>query len=368
MAKVVESGLAIIQTQTKMTEVKNITKSEVGQTSNRAKVILERLQQTTLKLAENYREKESDFTQSDFHIEVFRMTPILAKQVLKNCNVSYGQSYSGSGDKQVHFSKGYCTNRARDARVVGRIKDEVLKDWFFESSNIAFNTKGMLIDGQHSLSAIVEANKAVDVILKTGCRIGSVQKIDVSRVRTTPQRLKFSGALPMNEPDSKTNYRVNIAGVVLRSRVDYLGKKMRVGRICERGLSFYNDKAILKSHDKHREAIEWLYANKTRNAAFRQAGIIAPIAIFFNKDKEKAKEFYNHLISSTYVGTKSKGQNSIRKLHKLIADISRWVKNGEKDKLPLSYGLGRSQMNFWFSNTRKCISAYDGNRTFRTIK
>lgn len=364
MAKVVESGLVIIQTQKKMTKVKNITKAEVGQTSNRAKLILERLQQTTLKLAEDYREKESDFTQSDFHIEVFRMTPILAKQVLKNCNVSYG----ASGTSEVKFSKGYCTNRAKDSRIVARIKYEVLKDWFFESSNIAFNTKGMLIDGQHTLSAIVEANKAVDVILKTGCRIDSVQKIDVSRIRTTPQRLKFSGALPMNEPDTKTNYRVNVAGVILRSKTHFLGGKMKAGRICERGLAYYNDKAIIKTHNKYNEAIEWLYDNKTRNVSFRQTGIIAPIAMFFERDKEQAKEFYNHLISSTYVGKESKGKNSVRKLNKLIVDISNLIKTDQKHKLPASYGHGRTQMNFWYRNTRSCIKAFENNKTFRTVK
>tara|TARA_Y100001951_G_scaffold89231_1_gene81455 strand:+ start:1520 stop:2620 length:1101 start_codon:yes stop_codon:yes gene_type:complete len=366
-----------------MTTKKTTKLSEVGSTKGRAEKLTSQAKELvakvnkTIKAAADYRQ-ESDFTQSDFTVEVFRMTPILARQVLKHCNVSYGRSHGKGASARgnpletasgnIKFTKGYCTNRTRDERIISRIKNEVLKDWFFEASNIAFNTKGMLIDGQHTLSAIVEADKAVDVILKTGCRIGSVQKIDVSRIRTIGQRLKFSGALPMEEPDTKTNYRVNIAGLILRSRVNNLGNKMKAGQLCDRGLGYYNDKAILNSHDKHSEGIAWLYANKTRNPAFRQSALIAAIAIFFNKDKEKAKKFYNNLISSNYIGKKSKGQNSVRKLHKMVMDINNWIKTDQRDKLPASYFGKNGAMNFWFKNTRRCIMAFEANRTFRPIK
>ena len=356
-----------------MTTKKTTKLSEVGSTKGRAEKLTSQARELiakvnkTIQKAADYRQ-ESDFTQSDFTVEVYRMTPSQAKQILEHCNISTSRARGFFRADQYKFSKGYCTNRTRDERIVSRIKNEVLKDWFFEASNIAFNTKGMLIDGQHTLSAIVEADKAVDVILKTGCHVGSVQKIDVSRVRTTAQRLKFSGALPMDEPDTKTNYRVAITGVILRSRISHLGQRIKAGEICERTLGYYNDKAILNAHNKHNEAIEWLYANKTRNSAFRQAGVIAPIAIFFNKDEEKAKKFYNNLISSNYIGTKSKGQNSVRKLHKMISDISNWVKTGQSDRLPAAYGQGRGQMVFWFKNTRKCIMAFEANRTFRPIK
>jgi len=366
-----------------MTTEKTTRLSEVSSSKGRAEKLTGQAEELiakvnkTIQKAADFRQ-ESDFTQSDFTVEVFRMTPNLAKQILQYCNVSYGRSHGqGAASRQsllekvsgdIKFSKGFCTNRTRDERIVSRIKNEVLKDWFFEASNIAFNKKGMLIDGQHTLSAIVEADKAVDVILKTGCRIGSVQKIDVSRVRTTAQRLKFSGALPMEEPDTKTNYRVNIAGMILRSKVNNLGNKMKAGQLCDRSPSFYNDRQIISTHNKHSEGIAWLYANKTRNAAFRQGGIIAPIAIFFNKDKEKAKKFYNNLISSEYRGAKSKGQNSVRKLHKMIVEINNWIKTDQRDKLPSSYFGKNGAMNFWFKNTRKCIMAYEGNGTFRPIK
>ena len=358
-----------------MTTKKTTKLSEVSSTKGRAEKLTDQARELVAKVnkqiqkAADFRQ-ESDFTQSDFTVEVYHMTPSQAKDILQHCNVSYGRSHgqleAASGN--IKFTKGYCTNRTRDERIISRIKNEVLKDWFFEASNIAFNTKGMLIDGQHTLSAIVEANKAVDVVLKTGCRIGSVQKIDVSRIRTIGQRLKFAGLLPMNEPDSKTNYRVNIAGLILRSKVNNLGNKMKAGQICDRGLPFYTDKAILNSHEKYKEAIEWLYENKTRNSAFRQNGVLAPIAIFFNKNQEKAKKFYNDLISSEYRGAKSKGQNSVRKLHKMIVDISNWLKTDQKHKIPAAYGQGRGQISFWYQNTRKCIMAFEANRTFRPIK
>jgi hypothetical protein len=356
-----------------MTTKKTTKLSEVSSTKGRAEKLTDQAKELvakvnkTIKAAADFRQ-ESDFTQSDFTVEVYHMTPSQAKDILQHCNVSFADRHTDRQASGLKFSKGFCSNRTRDERIISRIKNEVLKDWYFEASNIAFNTKGMLIDGQHTLSAIVGANKAVDVVLKTGCRIGSVQKIDVSRIRTIGQRLKFAGLLPMNEPDSKTNYRVNIAGLILRSRVNYLGKKMKAGQICDRGLPFYTDKAILNSHNKYREAIEWLYENKTRNSAFRQSGVLAPIAIFFNKDQEKAKKFYNDLISSEYRGKKSKGQNSIRKLHKMIVDVTNLLKTGQREKLPAAYGHGRSQVSFWFNNTRKCIMAFESNRTFRNIK
>ena len=356
-----------------MTTKKTTKLSEVSSTKGRAEKLTDQAIELVAKVnkqiqkAADFRQ-ESDFTQSDFTVEVFRMTPNQAKLILNNCNISSGRSKGFLRADQCKFTRGFCTNRARDERIISRIKNEVLKDWFFEASNVAFNKEGMLIDGQHTLSAIVEANKAVDVILKTGCRIGSVQKIDVSRVRTTAQRLKFSGALPMNEPDTKTSYRVAIAGVILRSRVSHLGKRMKAGQIGERSPNYYNDKQIIDTHNKYSEAIEWLYANKTRNPSFRQSGIIAPIAIFFNKDQEKAKKFYNNLISSNYVGTKSKGQNSVRKRHKMIVDISNWLKTDQKHKIPAAYGRGKGQISFWYQNTRKCIMAFEANRTFRPIK
>ena len=150
-----------------MTTEKTTRLSEVSSSKGRAEKLTGQAEQLiakvnkTIQKAADYRQ-ESDFTQSDFTVEVFRMTPNLAKQILQYCNVSYGRSHGqGAASRQsllekvsgdIKFSKGFCTNRTRDERIVSRIKNEVLKDWFFEASNIAFNKKGMLIDGQHTLS------------------------------------------------------------------------------------------------------------------------------------------------------------------------------------------------------------------------
>ena len=347
---------------------KNST-TEVSSNTKRAEKLTKKAKEIIAKAekAESYRET-SRFTSGKFQVGIYSMTAKEARTILENCNISY------SGNEAKNKLKGIATNRPKDNKRVNKLKQDILNnDWFSEHADVSFDTEGMLINGQHTLSAIVEANKTVDVLLKKGCRVGSEQKIDVAKPRSLSVRLRFAGHFPMSEPDTKSKFRCSVAGYIMRNTEQPNGDRLKKNNFNRHELSKYSlgdfcDEAILKYHNKYQDGIEWLYDNQSRSRAFKRAPILAPIAAFYDNDEESAKKFYNILIGgqvSQRAGVKgAKINNAATRLREMIVEEQNALENHDPSKLPVGMRHLKSFNQFWFAEVSYCLHCVRNNKTY----
>jgi hypothetical protein len=74
--------------------------------------------------------------------------------------------------------------RTPDLKRVTRLANSIKRgEWVTTHQGIAFNNIGQLVDGQHRLLAIVEANRAIELMVATGVDIDAVAEMD----RNTPR-------------------------------------------------------------------------------------------------------------------------------------------------------------------------------------
>ena len=293
---------------------------------------------------------DSSFAQKEFNAEVYEMSPTEALDILKYRNSII------KDDEQFN------TNRRIDPRIVERIKDEILNDdWFEEAANVAFNQEGTLIDGQHTLAGIIAANTTVKVLLKTGCRAKAVQKIDVSRVRTLGQRLKFSGALPLNESDAVSKFRADMASLILRSQIDLNGKKRNDGNITDR--NWFSDAKIIKSHNSNKLGISYFIKNGVKTTGLKKNGIFAPMVKAYKDNPKEVKAFYCKFLNESI---KIDGKNNApTKLRNLVDTVNKLKStkaiDGDVFKQLMN---GRSEIKFWFKETSNALDCFINNKTY----
>ncbi len=85
-------------------------------------------------------------------------------------------------------------NRPITQSQVDRWVDRIHKgEWFSEVGMICFDTNGVLIDGQHRLSAIVRSGIGVYINVQTDCNPEAKYAMDSGRPRTRQQILKMDG-------------------------------------------------------------------------------------------------------------------------------------------------------------------------------
>jgi len=286
---------------------------------------------------------DSSFAQKEFNAEVYEMSPTEALDILKYRNSII------KDDEQFN------TNRRIDPRIVERIKDEILNDdWFEEAANVAFNQEGTLIDGQHTLAGIIAANTTVKVLLKTGCRAKAVQKIDVSRVRTLGQRLKFSGALPLNESDAVSKFRADMAGLICRPSKN---------GVLEGDRNWFSDAKIIKAHNLNIEGIDYFVKNGVKTTGLKKNGIFAPMVKAYKNNPEKVKQFYNKFLNKKI---KIDGRNNApTKLRNLVDTVNKLKStkaiDGDVYKQLMN---GRSEIKFWFKETSNALDCFINNKTY----
>ena len=326
--------------------------TEVRSTKKRAEKLSKRIRESlkNLKKQKEFRDNGefpdgASIAQDEFQIESYGMTPKLAQEILDNCNI---------------------LNRKRDERKVSQYTQEIKNgDWKFEASSVMIDNKGVLIDGQHTLAAIAAAKQKTPVILMTGCRQGVAEKIDCGRGRTVAQRFKFSGVFPTDNPNVKNQFMLRVVGTILRTQESFHGNPIKKGEICDRGLNYYPDATIKKYLKEFSDAFEYFYENKARSRGFSSPSVLAPILMYFNRNEEKAKKFYNTLLAGEYTGTITAATNAVRALRKQILKIYHALDNDQHHKLPNKfYGSGRSSELYFFNMVNKCVDCYDKNKTF----
>lgn len=103
------------------------------------------------------------------------------------------------------LDSGYGMNRNPSKVLVQSLVQAILTDAFkMNGESIIINEKGQLVDGQHRMLAVLEANKAVKMLVARGLSVGSEDTVDTGNGRKGSDVLtmkgfgrKFAGLLAM---------------------------------------------------------------------------------------------------------------------------------------------------------------------------
>lgn len=118
-------------------------------------------------------------------IEIAKITPTMAREMLK-ANTA---------------------NRAiRRGHVEGLARDIEQGNYKLNAESIKFDKDGVLLDGQHRLSAIVKANKAVDSVVVRGLDPDVKVTIDTGKKRNFGDVLRLEGAKEAAKLAAATRY------------------------------------------------------------------------------------------------------------------------------------------------------------------
>lgn len=93
------------------------------------------------------------------------------------------------------LSRNTANRPVRDARVLAFARDMANGDWPYTGEAIKFDTEGNLIDGQHRLFAIIEANVTVKLLVLFGLDRSAQQYLDAGIKRTVADALTFRGEI-----------------------------------------------------------------------------------------------------------------------------------------------------------------------------
>lgn len=101
-------------------------------------------------------------------------------------------------------------NTARNRKVVPGLILKYVEDiragrWQMNGSTIVMSTAGTIIDGQHRLRAIVEANRAIETMVASGIEESAFETIDSGRRRTAADVLSILGYTNVTEMAAVAN-------------------------------------------------------------------------------------------------------------------------------------------------------------------
>jgi len=276
------------------------------------------------------------------------ITPIEAKHLLDECNVNTGND---------------ATNRRLESKSVAFIIRELENnEWYHEAADVKIDSNGQVIDGQHTLAGIAGYGKSANVCLSVGCRPAARQKIDVSRKRSTAQRLKFSGQLG-SVSSGEALFITNVALTVRRTTSAPNGNTVPEGWMFERSLG-YNDSAVIESYEENQKAIDYFWENKPINKIAFKTGILAALVKRFAYDEEQVKDFFNKMINPSFKGGHGES-NAPAILRELAYDIRlKSTSAASRYRLPEDYSP-RLEMRYWYRKTLIALKAFDQNKSIR---
>jgi hypothetical protein len=96
--------------------------------------------------------------------------------------------------KAVELLEANTTNRPLSMPVVRAFAEAMKRgDWLVTHQGIAFDTHGVLVDGQHRLAAIIEADVPIEVTVFTEVEPGTFDVLDTGKRRNAADVLAIEG-------------------------------------------------------------------------------------------------------------------------------------------------------------------------------
>tara|TARA_R110000765_G_scaffold94705_1_gene178496 strand:+ start:293 stop:1126 length:834 start_codon:yes stop_codon:yes gene_type:complete len=253
------------------------------------------------------------------------------------------------------------TNRnlkPRNVKFLGRAISE--GSWKRHAGNVKFDVTGTLIDGQHRMTAIAQSNENVEIILEKGCDEGTTQAVDQGDNRTLTHAVQFGGELGKIAPSQVGWLTVRTVGI-LRSLYDIEGKPVEEGTLSERSKG-YSAKLVVEVFNDNKEALMFLYGNRSSKKGYSRPAVLSPIASFMTRNPKNGKEFYNEFIGASLKKSKS---NAARMLAKHLDTVNEKKANGEALSLGIYSSRGYDEMVYWYKQTLRAIEAFENGENIR---
>lgn len=190
------------------------------------------------------------------------------------------------------IAKRYLGNNVRNRNLKQRLVEQLASDikggdFHVTHQGIAFDAENNLIDGQHRLSAIILADKPVQMYVTRGLHKEMMNVVDIGSKRTQADVLSIHGY-----GNSTT---LSAAGQVYYS---FLNRDLNSLANKKRYVNNFKLLEFVKEHPELLKAVEVTHSNK-RMKMLGSAGIIAAFyCIFHRNNKTKAAEFFRVLVDN----------------------------------------------------------------------
>lgn len=187
-----------------------------------------------------------------------------------------------------YLEKNICNRPLRPTRVQQYVRDIIEGRWPLTHQGIAFDINGNLTDGQHRLTAIVEASAVMRVALRMqvtrGLPLESKGVIDTMAIRNGGDAISFD-----------ESWRQELASACIEgSKVSGITRAM-VNGINYNGFSSISNSRIVAYASKYKEAIlftaKCFPKNRERITVAPVKGVVARAYIARPNDREKIKRF-----------------------------------------------------------------------------
>lgn len=182
-------------------------------------------------------------------------------------------------------------NRRRRIRLQTRFATAIKKgQWKLTGESIKFNTKGELIDGQHRLEAVIEANKAIEILVCRNVPPSAFMELDTGGTRSPGDLLTVAGYNYTNSVASTIRYLTSI----LRIEGDQIGpSSLAHERVDPKTLLEYAN-----THGEELTAAVTVTNNKQARVVLGPPSMYAALYyIFAEHNKKGADVFFETLIS-----------------------------------------------------------------------
>lgn len=161
--------------------------------------------------------------------------------------------------------------------------------WRITHQGIAFDEKGRLVDGQHRLLAVIQADTSVNMYVASGLDEASIFAIDGGRSRNLPNILEITGALPKNVAARYLVSRATIVHRILHN--DIRGAQLNKAQF-DALWDVYGDDMLWA--DEH---IKGSYGSGVLDRKIRSAPVVGAIIIAHKVMPEKVAAFSEQLLS-----------------------------------------------------------------------
>jgi len=174
-------------------------------------------------------------------------------------------------------------NRNLRQYIVDRYASDMRRgQWLLNGQSIAFDVNGLLLDGQHRLAAISQADVSVEMLVVTGLPVAgpngvgltTIDTIDVGVARSIGDQLQLSHGF------TNASFRASIARSIAYITTGYEGR-----------LTVYQVLCILKKYGKCVDAVLDARATGREAKGFKRGCIFGPMAFAGYRDLDKATEF-----------------------------------------------------------------------------
>lgn len=156
-------------------------------------------------------------------------------------------------------------------------------DWRVNGEAIKISADGEVLDGQHRLLAVLEANRPIETLLITGLPVEAQESMDQGRARTFSDVLKLRG---------EKDYCVLAAAVRVVASYERSGIPLPGWAITP---SNHQLSATLKRNPEIRDSCA--FANKLRRGWLNVSSVAALHFLFSIADRESADDFFTRLMT-----------------------------------------------------------------------